>query len=89
MTKERKDTVTVWSAICMLAFGVVLTTIGFFIEPTGEVHDSVLWVLGQTLLYSGGALGIANYAKQSARDAVQEMEEERERLRQKSESEEE
>lgn len=73
----------------MLAFGVVLTTIGFFIEPTGEVHDSVLWVLGQTLLYSGGALGIANYAKQSARDAVQEMEEERERLRQKSESEEE
>lgn len=68
----------------MLTFGVILTTIGFFIEPTGEVHDSVLWVLGQTLLYSGGALGIANYARQSARDAVQEMEEEREKLRKKS-----
>jgi len=84
MTRDKKDTVTVWSAICMLTFGVILTTIGFFIEPTGEVHDSVLWVLGQTLLYSGGALGIANYARQSARDAVQEMEEEREKLRKKS-----
>lgn len=84
MTKDRKDSITVWSAIGMLVFGVALTLSAFCIEPLGEIHDSVLWVLGQSLIYAGGALGIANYARQSARDAVQEMEEEREKLRKKS-----
>ncbi len=72
MTKERKDTVTVWSAIAMLSFGCLLTTIGFFLDPAGQVHDSVLWVLGQCFLYAGGALGIANYARTSARHEVDE-----------------
>ena len=70
MNKERKDTVTVVSALAMLAFGCILTTIGFFLEPCGEVHDSVLWVLGQCFLYAGGALGIANYARASAKQEV-------------------
>lgn len=56
----------------MLFFGVVLTIAAFIIPPVGEIHDSVLWVLGQSLLYAGGALGIANYAKTSAREAVDE-----------------
>lgn len=70
MTKERKDTVTVVSAVAMLCFGCILTTIGFFMHPSGEVHDSVLWILGQCLIYAGGALGIANYAKASAQQEV-------------------
>lgn len=70
MTKERKDTVTVVSALAMLAFGCLLTTIGFFMNPAGEVHESVLWVLGQCLIYAGGALGIANYARTSAQQEV-------------------
>lgn len=73
MTKDRKDTITVWSAIAMLAFGVALTATAFCINPVGEIHDSVLWTLGQCLLYAGGALGIANYAKASAREAVEEQ----------------
>jgi hypothetical protein len=73
MTKNRKDTITVWSAIAMLFFGCCITLAGFIIEPIGEVHDSVLWVLGQSLIYAGGALGIANYAKASAREAVEEQ----------------
>ena len=72
MKKERKDTITVWSAIAMLAFGVALTATAFCIDPVGEIHDSVLWTLGQCLLYAGGALGIANYARTSAREAVDE-----------------
>ena len=72
MTKERKESITVWSAIVMLFFGCSLTLAGFIISPVGEVHDSVLWILGQTLIYSGGALGIANYARTSAKEAVEE-----------------
>lgn len=70
MTKERKDTITVCSAIAMLIFGCVLTTIGFFLNPMGEVHDSVLWVLGQCFIYAGGALGIATYARGVAKHEV-------------------
>lgn len=70
MTKDSKDNITVCSAIAMLVFGCVLTLIGFFLEPMGEVHDSVLWVLGQCFLYAGGALGIANYARGVAKDEI-------------------
>lgn len=83
MTKQSKDTITVWSAIGMLLFGVILTASAFCIEPVGQIHDSVLWTLGQCLIYAGGALGIANYARQSAREAVEEMEEERKKLKEK------
>lgn len=79
MKKETKDNITVGSAIGMLIFGVALTLAAFLLPPVGEIHDSVLWVLGQSLIYAGGALGIANYARQSAREAVEEMERERER----------
>ena len=54
----------------MLVFGCVLTTIGFFLNPMGEVHDSVLWVLGQCFIYAGGALGIATYARGVAKHEV-------------------
>lgn len=72
MTKERKDTITVVSAVAMLTFGCVLTTIAFFLDPMGEIHDSVLWVLGQCFIYAGGCLGIASYARSTARHEVDE-----------------
>lgn len=72
MTLDRKENITVYSAVAMLVFGCVLTTIAFFIEPMGEIHDSVLWVLGQCFIYAGGALGIANYARSSAKHEVDE-----------------
>ncbi len=72
MTRERKENITVYSAVAMLVFGCLLTTIAFFIEPMGEIHDSVLWVLGQCFIYAGGALGIANYARSAARHEVDE-----------------
>lgn len=71
MTREKKDSVTVWSAIGMLLFGCILTTIGFFTEPIGEVSSSVLWILGQCLIYAGSALGIANYVKSSIHDEME------------------
>lgn len=79
MTRERKENITVYSAVSMLVFGCVLTTIAFFIEPMGEIHDSVLWVLGQCFIYAGGALGIANYARSAARHEVDERFDEFER----------
>ena len=79
MTRERKENITVYSAVSMLVFGCVLTTIAFFIEPMGEIHDSVLWVLGQCFIYAGGALGKANYARSAAKHEVDERFDEFER----------
>lgn len=79
MTRERKENITVYSAVSMLVFGCVLTTIAFFIAPVGEIHDSVLWVLGQCFIYAGGALGIANYARSAAKHEVDERFDEFER----------
>ena len=52
-----------WSGLGMLVFGVIITTAGFRVPPLGQVHDSVLWILGQALIYSGSIWGIALYSK--------------------------
>ena len=80
ITNEEKEFITICSAMGMLLFGCAMVVAAFLIEPVGQVSESILWVFGQSLIYSGGALGIANYAKQSARDAVREFEEERKKV---------
>ena len=75
MTKERRSTIAVFTAIVMLAFGIILTSIGFFVAPLGEVSDSVLWILGQALIYAGSIFGIATYTKGVIREQVSDMEE--------------
>jgi hypothetical protein len=34
---------------------------GFIVEPTGQIHDSVLWYFAQTLVYAGSIFGITIY----------------------------
>ena len=53
--------VNVKVAIASLVAGWLLTYIAFAIDPAGEVHDSVLWVLGQALTFSGSLLGAKSY----------------------------
>lgn len=74
MTKDRKDNIAVISAIVMLFFGITLTTIGFFVAPMGEVHDSILWILGQALLYAGAIFGVAYYTKGVIEKQVNDLE---------------
>ena len=74
MTKEHKSTIAVISACVMLVFGILLTSIGFFVNPLGEVSDSVLWILGQALIYAGSIFGIATYTKGVIREQVSDLE---------------
>lgn len=75
MTKETKGNIAVISAIAMLSFGMIFTGIGFFVQPLGEVSDSVLWILGQALIYAGSIFGIATYTKGVIIKQVGELEE--------------
>lgn len=59
---KTKEKLAVWSGLGMLIFGVLITIAGFIVPPMGEVHNSVLWILGQSLIYSGSISGIAVYS---------------------------
>ena len=70
MTKNTKDTVAVVSAVSMLVFGALLCIVGFFVNPIGIIDNSVLWVLGQCLMYAGGIFGISMYVKKEVQDEL-------------------
>lgn len=74
MTKERKDNLAIVTAVTLLVFGMVLTTIGFFVNPMGEVHNSILWILGQCLIYCGSIFGVAYYTKGVITKQIDEVE---------------
>lgn len=86
-----KEKIAIVSACATLFIGWLLVSIGFVCEPQGEVHDSVLWILGQALIYSASVFGLAGYMtsqvftmKRDINDHFRQMEElqlERERLR--------
>lgn len=85
MKRETKETLAVISACVMLGFGIILTAIGFALDPAGEIHDSVLWVLGQSLIYAGAVFGIAAYTKGLVDKRVGEWKDEVRRERERSE----
>ena len=58
-----KNTAGVVTAIAAFSLGWLLTIISFFYPPEGQVHDSVLWILGQGMSYCGAILGVGMYFK--------------------------
>lgn len=61
MKKETKEDVQVCTAVGMLIAGVALSIAGFIVEPTGQIHDSVLYFFAQCLIYAGSIFGIGIY----------------------------
>lgn len=56
-----KNKVAIITAIVAFVVGWGLTIAGFIVPPVGEVADSILWILGQALLYAASVLGIGMY----------------------------
>ena len=48
-----------WSLFAATGFGIA----GFVVSPVGQVHDSVLWLIAQFLLFTSGALGLGAVAQ--------------------------
>lgn len=63
MKRETRDDIMIWTAVGMLFAGVVMSFTGFFCEPMGVIHDSVLWFFAQCLLYAGAVFGIPVYVR--------------------------
>lgn len=58
-----KQKFAIGTAVVAFVAGWGLTIAGFIIPPEGEVSDSVLWILGQALIYTASVLGIGMYFK--------------------------
>lgn len=63
-----KDKLSYVFACTAFAAGWILTFIAFLIPPMGIIHNSVLWVLGQALLFSGAVIGIGQYYSSQMRN---------------------
>ena len=60
-----KDAIAYTTSILAFTIGFGIIILGFFVNPVGEIHDSNLWVLGESLSYTGAILGIGLYTKHS------------------------
>jgi len=52
------------TASVMLLVGAVMAFIALFLPPPGEIHDSVLYIFAQILIYAGTVFGIGAYVDQ-------------------------
>lgn len=56
-----KNKLAIITAIIAFFAGWALSIAGFIVPPVGAVSDSVLWILGQGLLYAASVFGVAMY----------------------------
>ena len=48
--------------------GLVLLFCGAFIDPQGEIHESLLVAFGEVMTFSGSLMGIDYHYKQKSKD---------------------
>lgn len=63
------------TALFALIFGFALSVAGFIVSPLGVVDDSVLWILGQCLIYAGSIYGISTHYATKQEEFEQKIEE--------------
>ena len=56
------------TAIVLLTFGIILAFVALLIPPPGEIHDSVLFLFAQILIYCGSIFGIDCYISKKIHD---------------------
>lgn len=66
--KEHKEGIMICSALVMLASGVTMSFLSFFLSEVYEVSDSVLWYFAQTIVYASSVFGIGSYVNYKLKD---------------------
>ena len=69
-----KDSIIVAVSVASFLVGVMLTFLGLFLPPTGEIDNSVLVAVGQFLTMAAAGLGIKEYVDGSITRARMRME---------------
>ena len=58
---NKKDIIHYCCAVGMIVFGCAMCVASFSLSQEHKVDDSVLWILGQSLLFSGSIFGVGLY----------------------------
>lgn len=54
------------TAIVLLIAGIAMAFIALFLPPPGEIHESVLFIFAQILIYVGSIFGIDAYIRKKS-----------------------
>lgn len=58
MEKINRMTLQLWLACIMCLAGLVLIFSGFWVNPEGEIHSSVLVAFGEVVTFAGALFGV-------------------------------
>lgn len=58
---SKKEVVHYVCAVGMIIFGCAMCLLSFIFSELHKVDDSVLWILGQSLLFAGSIFGVGLY----------------------------
>ena len=68
MTSNINPNLKEWTAIVLILFGIFLAFVALLMPPPGEIHDSVLFIFAQILIYCGSIFGIDCYISKKSHD---------------------
>lgn len=68
-----KEKIAIISAISAFVVGWGLSIAGFIVPPLGQVHESILFILGQSLVYAASVFGIAAYFRAESHQMKEDM----------------
>ena len=63
MKKDKKDDIYIFIAAAVLLIVHRLVAVGFWVDPKGEIHNSVLIMYAEGLSFAAAVLGITFSAK--------------------------
>ena len=69
MSNERKENVQYITAISTLFSGVLMCFLSFFLTEQHLIHDSVLWYMGQAVIFCSAVFGLNIIIKNKVSDA--------------------
>lgn len=75
-----KDKLAILSAVIAFILGWSMSIAGFWIPPVGEVADSILWILGQALLYAASVFGVSAYFRSESVQLRKDMDKHLEKM---------
>lgn len=61
MKNEKMESKRFWLGVAMIMVGTLLTFMGFFTPPVGEIHGSILGAVGEFLTLGGALVGVSAY----------------------------
>lgn len=79
--KDKKENIAIITALIAFILGWAMSIAGFIVPPVGEIADSILWILGQALVYCASVFGITGYFASESKKLKMELREEIDRFK--------